>query len=245
MAPVVDHPSATVQSANFGQTPARERQAVIGPPGQREVPDLLPLRQAELRWPSAAILQQSRLSSWLPGGSAMAENDRWCCPPTPAFPWHSRPLLSPAPGPCHEGLHAAATSTQVSFSDSHRIPNNPSPTYIWDTASGTQRGGATSMAIDHRPGRCRLRSAGLCKVPGDGSDSVRAVIGEIGLDMSVFGTDTSDCARGRKQRPAPSSSATKRQTSTGKGNPYLKAALGQLVTGAARPTAFSANATGD
>ena len=55
--------------------------------------------------------------------------------------------------------------------------------------------------------------ARLCAVPGGGPDSVRAVLGEIGLDMSVFGTAGRLCSwarvaprtvqSGRKTRPGP------------------------------------------
>ncbi|HEX6786040.1 MAG TPA: IS110 family transposase, partial [Acidimicrobiales bacterium] len=39
--------------------------------------------------------------------------------------------------------------------------------------------------------------ARLCAVPGGGPDSVRAVLGEIGLDMSVFGTSARLCSWAR------------------------------------------------
>ena len=52
--------------------------------------------------------------------------------------------------------------------------------------------------------RCRHRRrpadsaiARLCAVPGAGPDSVRAVLGEIGLDMSVFGSAGRICSRAK------------------------------------------------
>jgi transposase len=80
--------------------------------------------------------------------------------------------------------------------------------------------------------------ARLCAVPGGGPDSVRAVLGEIGLDMSVFGTSARLCSWARV---APRTVQSGRKTSrarTGKGNPYLKSALAQIATGAAKTDTF-------
>ncbi len=78
----------------------------------------------------------------------------------------------------------------------------------------------------------------LCAVPGGGPDSVRAVIGEIGLDMSVFGTPQRLCSWAKV---APRTAQSGRKTGrarTGRGNPYLKSALAQIATGAAKTDTF-------
>jgi hypothetical protein len=74
--------------------------------------------------------------------------------------------------------------------------------------------------------------------PGGGPDSVRAVIGEIGLDMSVFGTPQRLCSWAKV---APRTAQSGRKTGrarTGRGNPYLKSALAQIATGAAKTDTF-------
>ena len=78
----------------------------------------------------------------------------------------------------------------------------------------------------------------LCQIPGAGPDSVRAVIGEIGLDMTVFGTHQRLCAWAKTSPRTKQSGRRNGKASTGKGNPYLKAALGQMATGAAKTDTF-------
>ena len=86
--------------------------------------------------------------------------------------------------------------------------------------------------------------ARLCAIPGAGPDSVRAVIGEIGLDMTVFGRHQRLCSWAKVSPRTVQSGRKKGRARTGKGNPYLKAALAQMATGAAkRPTPSSASAT--
>jgi len=80
--------------------------------------------------------------------------------------------------------------------------------------------------------------ARLCAVPGAGPDSVRAVLGEIGLDMSVFGTPQRLCSWAKV---APRTVQSGRKTGrgrTGKGNPYLKSAIAQIAIGAAKTDTF-------
>jgi transposase len=78
----------------------------------------------------------------------------------------------------------------------------------------------------------------LSQIPGGGPDSVRAVIGEIGLDMSVFGTHQRLCSWAKTSPQTKQSGRKNRRARTGKGNPYLKAALGQVATGAAKTDTF-------
>ena len=80
--------------------------------------------------------------------------------------------------------------------------------------------------------------ARLCAVPGAGPDSVRAVLGEIGLDMSVFGTAGRICSWARVAPRTVQSGRKSGRAHTGKGNPYLKAALAQIATGAAKTDTF-------
>ena len=80
--------------------------------------------------------------------------------------------------------------------------------------------------------------ARLCEIPGGGPDSVRAVIGEIGLDMGVFGTAQRLCSWARTSPRTRQSGRKTGRASTGKGNRYLKSALGQMATGAAKTDTF-------
>ncbi len=78
----------------------------------------------------------------------------------------------------------------------------------------------------------------LSAIPGGGPDSARAVIGEIGLDMTVFGTAGRLCSWAKTSPRTVQSGRKNRKAVTGKGNPYLKAALGQMATGAAKTDTF-------
>ena len=78
----------------------------------------------------------------------------------------------------------------------------------------------------------------LCAIPGGGPDSVRAVIGEIGLDMTVFGTHQRLCSWARVSPRTVQSGRKNGRARTGKGNPYLKSALAQMATGAAKTDTF-------
>lgn len=78
----------------------------------------------------------------------------------------------------------------------------------------------------------------LSALPGGGPDTVRAVIGEIGLDMAVFGTAGRLCSWAKTSPRTVQSGRKNRKAVTGKGNPYLKAALGQMASGAAKTDTF-------
>jgi transposase len=97
---------------------------------------------------------------------------------------------------------------------------------------------------DHDHGRSSAQTnyndavARLCAVPGGGPDSVRAVLGEIGLDMSVFGTSARLCSWARVAPRTVQSGRKTGRARTGKGNPYLKSALAQIATGAAKTDTF-------
>lgn len=78
----------------------------------------------------------------------------------------------------------------------------------------------------------------IAALPGGGPDSARAVIGEIGLDMGVFGTAERLCSWAKVSPRTVQSGRKTGRARTGKGNPYLKAALGQIAMGAAKTDTF-------
>ena len=80
--------------------------------------------------------------------------------------------------------------------------------------------------------------ARLCAVPGGGPDSVRAVLGEIGLDMRVFGTPQRLCSWAKVAPRTVQSGRKTGRARIGRGNPYLKSALAQIATGAAKTDTF-------
>ena len=88
------------------------------------------------------------------------------------------------------------------------------------------------------PGRYARAVERLCAIPGGGPDSVRAVIGEIGLDMSVFGTHQRLCSWAKVAPRTVQSGRKTGRARTGRGNPYLKSALAQMAMGAAKTDTF-------
>jgi transposase len=80
--------------------------------------------------------------------------------------------------------------------------------------------------------------ARLCMIPGAGPDTARAVIGEIDLDMSLFGRPQRLCSWAKVSPRTVQSGRRNGRAKTGKGNPYLKAALAQMATGAAKTDTF-------
>lgn len=110
---------------------------------------------------------------------------------------------------------------------------DPATTHTPDGADpeGTQPPGPTSASYTSAITR-------LCAIPGAGPDTVRAVIGEIGLDMTVFGRHQRLCSWAKVAPRTVQSGRKKGRAKTGKGNPYLKAALAQMATGAAKTDTF-------
>jgi transposase len=80
--------------------------------------------------------------------------------------------------------------------------------------------------------------ARLSEIPGMGPDTARAIIGEVGTDMTVFGTSKRLCAWARTSPRTVQSGRKNGKARTGKGNRYLKAALGQIATSAAKTDTF-------
>ena len=78
----------------------------------------------------------------------------------------------------------------------------------------------------------------LDEVPGIGAKAAQVIIAELGLDMGQFPTPGQLVAWARLAPRTIQSGATRRAGATGKGNPYLKAALGEAATAAAKTDTF-------
>lgn len=113
------------------------------------------------------------------------------------------------------------------------LPPPPAPT----VTTGTNQ---TDRTGTDQPAQTGYNSAltRLCAIPGGGPDSVRAVLGEIGLDMSVFGTAARLCSWAKVAPRTVQSGRKTGRARTGKGNLYLKSALAQIATGAAKTDTF-------
>jgi len=81
--------------------------------------------------------------------------------------------------------------------------------------------------------------AQLDAIPGFGIITAQDIIGEIGVDMTVFPTAGHLCSWAR-QAPQVSESAGKRKgkNATGRGNPYLGGTLGEAAANAGRTSTF-------
>ena len=132
-----------------------------------------------------------------------------------------------------------ARITQVTALLDAAISALPVPTPATITGAG-QTGRTDGVPSMGEPAQVEYNSAvaRLCAVPGGGPDSVRAVLGEIGLDMSVFGTAGRLCSWARVAPRTVQSGRKLGRARTGKGNPYLKSALAQIATGAAKTDTF-------
>jgi transposase len=108
------------------------------------------------------------------------------------------------------------------------LPQPPTPTTV-DPATGEILPAPTALVSALEK---------ISAIPGGGPDTARAVIAEIGLDMTVFGTAPRLCSWA-KVTPCTRQSGRKTSPgSTGKGNRYLKAALGQMAAGAGKTDTF-------
>jgi transposase len=101
-------------------------------------------------------------------------------------------------------------------------------------------GASSRMDTEAAQSQVSYRSAvqGLCEVPGIGPDIARTLIAEVGLDMNVFGTADRLAAWAKVAPLTKQSGRRKGRGTTGKGNPYLKSALGQAATAAAKTATF-------
>ena len=109
------------------------------------------------------------------------------------------------------------------------VPIDPNPTRSVDPDTGE---------IATNPSGYPSAVERISALPGGGADSARAVIAEIGLDMSVFGTAERLCSWAKVSPRTVQSGRKTGRARTGKGNPYLKAALGQMAMGAAKTDTF-------
>ena len=107
-----------------------------------------------------------------------------------------------------------------------------------DDGDGRPGRGQRCAPAQPAPGRYARAVERLCAIPGAGPDTVRAVIGEIGLDMSVFGTHQRLCSWAKVAPRTVQSGRKNGRARTGRGNPYLKAALAQMAMGAAKTDTF-------
>jgi transposase len=83
----------------------------------------------------------------------------------------------------------------------------------------------------------------LDEVAGIGRHAAQVIIAEVGLDMGQFPTPAHLVSWARLSPRTIQSGTKYRAGATGKGNPYLKAALGEAATAAAKTDASSASAT--
>jgi transposase len=114
------------------------------------------------------------------------------------------------------------------------IPAAATPTPEHDDGSGGAAGGQpTDMSTDPLPAVRRL-----AEIPGLGERSAQIILAEVGLDMTRFPTPA-HLASWAKLSPRTIQSGAKTTTGkTGKGNPYLKGALGAAAATAARTDTF-------
>jgi transposase len=78
----------------------------------------------------------------------------------------------------------------------------------------------------------------LDEIPGVGLRSAEELIAEIGVDMTVFPTAAHLVSWAKFAPIERQSAGTKKGGSTGKGNPWLAATLGEIVAGLARTNTF-------
>jgi transposase len=97
---------------------------------------------------------------------------------------------------------------------------------------------ATTGEVTKAPAGFATAVERISALPGGGPDVARAVIGEIGLDMAVFGTGPRLCSWAKVSPRTVQSGRKTGKATTAKGNPYLKAALGQMAMGAAKTDTF-------
>ena len=103
-------------------------------------------------------------------------------------------------------------------------------------AQGIDADGTTGPGAGTGPGAPVLPAvARLDEITGCGVIAAQAIIAEIGLDVTVFGTPGRLVSWARRC-PQTRQSGTK--TSTGKGNPYLTGILGEIAASAARTDTF-------
>ncbi|HXO84580.1 MAG TPA: transposase [Gemmatimonadales bacterium] len=113
-----------------------------------------------------------------------------------------------------------------------RIDPDPDPT--------TRTGGVTAIRVDPvTAAECVLSTVErLDEVPGIGVRNAQVILAEIGLDMSRFPTPEHLVSWAKLCPRTIQSGPVTRAGKTGKGNPYLKGALGEAAAAAAKTNTF-------
>ena len=107
-------------------------------------------------------------------------------------------------------------------------------------AQGLDADGTTGPTAGHRPDAAALPAvARLDEITGIGRTGAQAIIAEVGLDMTRFPTPGHLVSWAAKLSPRTiQSGRLTRSGHTGKGNHYLKGALGEAAASAARTNTF-------
>ncbi len=106
-------------------------------------------------------------------------------------------------------------------------------------ARGVDAGGATGPGAGESPDAAvRSAIARLDEIPGIARHTAQVILAEIGLDMSVFPTAGHLASRAKLSPRTIQSGPKNRSGKTGKGNPYLKGALGEASAAAAKTDTF-------
>ena len=105
--------------------------------------------------------------------------------------------------------------------------------------TGRGDGGASGDGAHQQPAQPPLAAPErLDEITGIGREAAQAVIAEIGLDMGRFPTAGHLVSWAKLSPRTIQSGASSRSGRTGKGNPYLKAILGEAAAAAARTDTF-------
>lgn len=113
-------------------------------------------------------------------------------------------------------------------------PNDSSP----QPASGSAPNSGNTAAGDIEPGPGLTTVERLDEIPGIGPRVAQLIIAEIGLDMSQFPTPAHLVSWAKLCPRTIQSGPITRAGKTGKGNPYLKGALGEAAAAAAKTDTF-------
>ena len=106
-------------------------------------------------------------------------------------------------------------------------------------AQGTGADGTTGPGAGTGPGAPVLPAvARLDEITGCGTIAAQAIIAEIGLDMTVFGTPGRLVSWARRCPQTRRSGTKTTSGKAGKGNPYLDAILGEIAASAGRTGTF-------
>ena len=106
-------------------------------------------------------------------------------------------------------------------------------------AQGADADGTTGPGAGHEPDAAALPAVDrLDQITGIGRSGAQAIIAEVGLDMNRFPTPGHLVSWAKLSPRTIQSGPVTRSGRTGKGNPYLKGALGEAAASAARTDTF-------